>query len=617
MRVHLSKKRTVSFLLIIPFIAAGFFAVLIVYHASFHNGAKQLSIQGQNTLELYITYLQGLLGKYESLPQLLTNDDLLVKSLLNPGSRDRINELNRYLETINRISGTSDTYLMDRDGLTIAASNWQDERPFIGRNFSYRPYFKAAMRGELGRYFALGTTSSKRGYYFAYPVRKNNEILGAVVVKVKVEAAEEKWKHLDQELAVLDPDGVVFITTNPKWRYKVIGKLLRSSRERIEKSKRYPVERLSALVMQKDEDFEDAEIISFKEDDRSAPRKYLVQSARMAEAGWYVKIFSDMALVEKAALNSAFYTLLIELLVFITGLMLMHRHKRLKQLKRYELQTRKMLQESNEELESRVMIRTAELTETNKRLTREIQDRVKTEEELQQTRDELLHAAKLAALGQMSAGINHEMNQPLAAIRSYADNARQFLEKERFEDTLWNLEQIAELTERMGQVVAQLKLFSRKSSGKIVRVPLHGALDGAMEILRPIISKLHINFIITLNPENVEIMANNVLLQQVFVNLITNAIHAVEGKDNPQIEIISTSKDNKVFILVRDNGIGIPDNKLKQIFEPFYTTKLSGQGLGLGLTITERILKEVGGAIYIASSPLGTSVELVLNEARE
>lgn len=163
MRVHLSKKRTVSFLLIIPFIIAGFFTVLIVYHASFHNGAKQLSIQGQNTLELYITYLQGLLGKYESLPQLLTNDDLLVKSLLNPGSRDRINELNRYLETINRISGTSDTYLMDRDGLTIAASNWQDERPFIGRNFSYRPYFKAAMRGELGRYFALGTTSSKRG----------------------------------------------------------------------------------------------------------------------------------------------------------------------------------------------------------------------------------------------------------------------------------------------------------------------------------------------------------------------------------------------------------------------------------------------------------------------
>ncbi len=617
MRMQFSKKKALSFFLLIPFFIIAVLVILLVYQATYYNGVSRLSTQGKYTLELYITYLQGMLGKYESLPQLLTNDDLLVKSLLNPGSRERISELNRYLETINSVSGTSDTYLMDKEGLTIAASNWQDERPFVGRNFSYRPYFKSAMRGELGRYFALGTTSSKRGYYFAYPVRKNNEILGAVVVKVRVEDAEEKWRHLDQELVVLDPDGVVFITTNPDWRYKVIGKLMQSSKERIEKSRRYPVERLSSLEMNTIEELADAEIATFNSEQKGAEHKYLIQSARMAEAGWYVKILSEMTLVEKSALHSAFYTLLIELLIFVTGLLFIHRHKRLTQLKRYELQTRKMLQQSNEELESRVLIRTAELTETNKRLTREIQDRVKAEEELQQTRDELLHAAKLAALGQMSAGINHEMNQPLAAIRSYADNAKLFLEKERFEDTLWNLEQIAELTERMGQVVAQLKLFSRKSSGKIVRVPLHDALDGALEILRTSISKLHIHFDVKLEPESVEVMANNVLLQQVFVNLITNAIHAVEGREQPEIEIRSRSRDKKVFILVRDNGVGIPDDKLKQIFEPFYTTKLTGQGLGLGLTITERILKEVGGAIYIASSPQGTSVELVLNEAKE
>lgn len=617
MRPQFSKKYFLSFFLLIPFLVIAVLVVLLVYKATYYNGVQRLSNQGQHNLELYITYLQGMLGKYESLPQLLTNDELLVKSLLNPGSRERIQELNRYLETINRVSGTSDTYLMDKDGLTIAASNWQDERPFVGRNFSYRPYFKSAMRGELGRYFALGTTSSKRGYYFAYPVRKDNEILGAVVVKVKVEDAEDKWRHLDQELAVLDPDGVVFITTNPAWRYKVIGKLLQNSRQRIEKSKRYPVERLSELEMEKSASLDNAEIFTLQYGKNSKDPSYLVQSARMAEAGWYVKIFSNMSTVKKGALKSTFYTLLAELLILVSILLFIHRQKRLNQLKLYELQTRKMLEQSNEELESRVLIRTAELTETNKKLIREIQERVKAEEELQQTRDELLHAAKLAALGQMSAGINHEMNQPLAAIRSYAENAKLFLEKERFEETVWNLEQIAELTERMGQVVAQLKLFSRKSSGKIVRVPLHGALDGALEILRPIISKLHIRFDVKLEPESVEVMANNVLLQQVFVNLITNAVHAVEGVEEPAIEIRSTSRDRKVFILVRDNGVGIPNDKLKQIFEPFYTTKLTGQGLGLGLTITERILKEVGGAIYIASSPRGTSVELVLNEAHE
>ena len=82
---------------------------------------------------------------------------------------------------------------MNSDGLTIAASNWNTPKPFVGRNFSYRPYFKQAMEGKLGRYFALGTTSSERGYYFAYPVRYEGRILGAVVIKIKIDAIEENW----------------------------------------------------------------------------------------------------------------------------------------------------------------------------------------------------------------------------------------------------------------------------------------------------------------------------------------------------------------------------------------------------------------------------------------
>ena len=150
---------------------------------SYRRGLAEFKEQGHSRLELYINYLQGVLEKYESLPELLAIDDHLVRALLNPLEPTRIETLNKYLETINSVSDTLDTYLMNKDGLTIAASNWKEEHPFIGRNFGYRPYFKEAMTGKLGRYFAIGTTSSKREYYFAYPVRKDDEILGAVAVK--------------------------------------------------------------------------------------------------------------------------------------------------------------------------------------------------------------------------------------------------------------------------------------------------------------------------------------------------------------------------------------------------------------------------------------------------
>ena len=137
----------------------------------YRRGLVELKVQGNIRLELYFNYLHGILGKYESLPELLAIDNNLLYTLLKPQDANRVEALNKYLETINRVSDTLDTYLMNNDGLTIAASNWKEKLSFIGNNFSYRPYFQEAMRGKLGRYFAIGTTSSKRGYYFAYPVK--------------------------------------------------------------------------------------------------------------------------------------------------------------------------------------------------------------------------------------------------------------------------------------------------------------------------------------------------------------------------------------------------------------------------------------------------------------
>jgi two-component system C4-dicarboxylate transport sensor histidine kinase DctB len=266
----------------------------------------------------------------------------------------------------------------------------------------------------------------------------------------------------------------------------------------------------------------------------------------------------------------------------------------------------------NEKLESRVYDRTSELTESNRKLLKEIQDRKNTEEALKRTRSELVHAAKLATLGQLSAGINHELNQPLSAIRSYADNSRQLLSKGRNEEAVWNMEQISELTDRMAQIGKQLKAFSRKTSGKLDTVPLHGAIDGALEILAPTIKKNEVVISVEIIPDNLEAVANQVLIQQVIVNLLSNAIHAVETSDTKKINIKAQLHDQQVRLSVQDSGHGIYAGHLSQIFDPFFTTKKSGQGLGLGLTITERIIKEMNGTIVAEQAVEGARFTITL-----
>jgi len=603
-------------------LSALFFIILTLYLLNivsawtYKKGLAELGEQGNVRLELYINYLEGVLEKYESLPELLAIDKNLVRALLSPHEHKRIEKLNRYLETINKVSDALDTYLMNKNGLTIAASNWQENHPFIGRNFSYRPYFKEAMKGNLGRYFALGTTSAKRGYYFAYPVRKDDEILGAVVVKIDIDHVEQKWAHRDDSFLVSDPDGVIFITTRPEWRYKTLEPLKNEVIERIMESKRYPIDSLALLsdaVVKMDGRLQILEIVTGG--DNSGPKRMLRQSRMMPQAGWTVHILSDTAVLKKRVVLVNIMTVFGLFLTYFIVMMLIQRRYRLVELNRIEEEARKGLQEANERLESRVLDRTQQLTESNILLKKEILERKQAEIKLKKTRKELIHAAKLAVLGQMSASINHELNQPLAAIRSYADNGKQFLQKDRFQDAMWNLEQIGELTERMAQIGAQLKLFSRKSSGQITIVPLHGVMDGAFEILKPSLRKSGVELKIDINPEGIEVRANNVLLQQVLVNLISNGMQAMEGQDVKTIVIEANIIKAHVVIAVQDSGKGILEHHVKRIFDPFYTTKKSGQGLGLGLAISDRIIRDIGGQIRLVNSPEGARFEIILDKA--
>ena len=581
----------------------------------YHRQLNKLSQEGSFRLELYISYLQGVLEKYESLPELLANDSVLVRWMNAAPSEEKIAFLNNYLQRINEITHTSDLYLIDPQGTTIAASNWNAPISFVGENFRYRPYFQQAMQGQSGRYFAKGTTSDIRGFYFAFPVRHQGQILGVLALKINIDTVENNWGHDDQTFLVTDPEGVIFLATNPKMVFRSLAPLSSEMLNQIQQTRRYPNADLKPLDIHRTSPIDEGQLITLTMPGTERSQKYLLQTRFMDKGNWNVHIMTDTGRVERFIVLLFVAMNVVLLLSGLSFLLMKQRRQRKIDLRRYEENAKRLLQQANEQLEERVTARTAELTEANEHLLREIEERKRAEIALRQTRSELVHAAKMAALGQMSAGINHELNQPLAAIRSYSDNSRLLLEKGRLQDAVWNLEQISELTERMAQIGIQLKQFSRKSSGNLNNIPLHGVIDGALEILNPLIRKTDVWIKVVIEPDNLQVRANHVLLQQVVVNLVSNALQAVEHLPRQEINIRAYRHEGKVALSITDTGPGIPPEHLPHIFEPFYTTKQSGQGLGLGLTITERILHEMNGEIQVVPTDNGCKFICILDEA--
>ncbi|MEJ1364668.1 MAG: ATP-binding protein [Candidatus Sedimenticola sp. (ex Thyasira tokunagai)] len=563
------------------------------------NALAELEQEGRHQLSLYISHLQGRLDKFESLPELLATNKRLAYQLQHPQDREGAEALSRDLEKINQISGAADTYLMNSGGLTVAASNWQSERPFVGRNFSYRPYFREAMEGRLGRYFALGSTSQRRGYYFAYPVRHQQQVLGVVVIKFDISQIEQDWSLSDDRFLVTDPDGVIFITTEGDWRFKSLQPLSTQAKDRIRAGLRYVDTEIEPLALSTVESIGTA--IRIVELGPEEGRRFLMLEHEMPEAGWKVHILTSYKTVSGQMRRSLLLVLSLFTVLLLPALYLNQRRRRL--LERAEFARR-----AKRDLELRVRERTQELTESNTRLSSEIEEHRQTGKALQQTQDELIQAAKMAVVGQMATGISHELNQPLAAIRSYADNSRALLQRERKEEACWNLQQISQLTERMATISSQLKLFARKTSGQLVSVSLPAAIDYSLKILAPRIKEVSAEVRLQLPQQEIFLQADMVQLEQVFVNLISNALHAVEEGEQRIIEISGSQRKHLFHMAIRDSGCGIEEAHLKRLFDPFFTTKSESSGLGLGLSISHRIVEGMGGTLEAKNHPEGGAV---------
>ncbi len=554
----------------------------------------ELELQARQELDLYVSHLEGQLDRYAFLPPLLAGDFRLQSLLIAPRNREQQHQVNLFLSYVNEIAGSLDVYLMDAKGLTLAASNWQDERTFVGSNFSFRPYFTEAMEGRAGRYFALGTTSGRRGYYFSSPVGEPDEPLGVVAVKIDIDTLENSWLNQETELIVTDPDGVIFVATRPQWRYRTLQPLSVEAIARIRESRRYPKVNLTPVFFeQQDTRPSGAQILQLGEPGGAG---YISMATDMPQAGWRVRLLISQKVVVPQVWQTRLLAMALLLLLVTAGWLYSQRWRRRRER---EAERRLVMQEALEELERRVDRRTLDLTQANLRLRQEV-------EEHERTRDELIQAAKLAALGQMSAGINHELNQPLAAMRTYADNARTYLARGNLDQVGWNLQQIRELTDRMAQISGQLKVFSRKSSGQRIRVSLRACIEGARRIVRTRVEQADAQLLVDLPADDLFVAADMVQLEQVLVNLIGNACDVLQGQPLRQIRVGARRIGAQVQLKVHDSGPGIAEANLDMIFDPFFTT--SDAGLGLGLSISHTIAQRLGGSLSAANAATGGAV---------
>lgn len=561
--------------------------------------------QGENILRLAVSGLRGELARYERLPDLMDRNPVLVRALAPDADPVRLAAANLYLRHLARLMGLSDAYVMAPDGMTVAASNFDQAFSFVGERFDYRPYFTDALAGGQGRFSALGTTSGKRGYYFGRALRDRGRIVGVLVLKVDMDAIEDSWRAAEYEMIVTDGEGIVFLASRRDWQFRSIAPLTPRTRARIAATRRYDDEPLLMLPLRVAGEAAGHDIRRLELPETR--REFLTVSEAMPEADWTVHVLLDTAPARRQALIGTLAALMI--LGVGVALLTAWAQRRARLRERLSIQA-----EAQAQLEGRVAARTAELAQLNARLGAEVTERRATEAELRRTQRHLVQSAKLAALGQMSAALSHELNQPLGAVRNFAANAVTYLDRDRAADARLNLTRILSLTDRMTEIGRTLRNFARKPNAQLSDVDLHDVLRDALEVIAWRIDRQPVALVVDMPPGPLRVRAGPVRFQQVVVNLVANALDALDGRADSAIRIEGRRTDGRVLLTVSDNGPGIAQGLEDRIFDPFFSTKGVGSGLGLGLSISFNIIKDFGGELRILPCDRGAAFRIDLPE---
>lgn len=560
--------------------------------------------QGETDASLKVALLRAVLERPRALPLLLSRDRDLSDALAASGSAPRA-ALDRKLEDLVSGTGAAVIYVIDRKGVAIAASNFREPTSFVGRDYSFRPYFFRAMREGRAEHFALGSVSKRPGLYISQRIGPADNPLGVVVVKMEFDALEQAWQEADRPAYVVDANHVVLITSIPSWRFMTTENLPPEALSAIRDSLQFgeaPLARLplsgeagnglmEALLPGGTRDF----FLKVSQPVATTPWQfdYLLPTGKVLAAAAREARLAALLAVGLMALLAAFW------------------------LRRVQTASARIAREqaAREELERRVGERTRDLSLARDRLEAALSEKQATEIRLQAVQQDLVQANRLAILGQVAAGVAHEINQPLATIRAYADNARTFLKRQKAEKARENLDHISGLTERIATITEDLKALARKGRMGEEPVRVEDAIEGATLLLRSRFTGRLDQLVMAGGSRGLSVHANRLRLEQVLINLFQNALEAIEGRADGRVEVQVEDEGERVAISVSDNGPGLPAAIADHLFEPFNTSK--EKGLGLGLVIAKDIVADYGGTLDVESSDRGAVFRISLRKVSE
>lgn len=513
-------------------------------------------------LVLYGGNLLSELRQNAIVPQLLARDPALI-SALNTG--DYTQSTQRLISFVDEIGAASLT-LLDRDGRTVAST----DRNSLGQSHRQAPYYVDALRSKDTIFKVLRDETGRYRFFYSRRVDSQNQVVGVIMVEVDLGKYERAWAGISDAVLVTNSEGEIILATEPRWR----------GLSEAEALQREPVDSAIERAIQATADW-----TALPADAYLRGEAVMRVEGRVAFRGWRIASFTTYASVREKvngflALEIMGFAILLALAFWIL----------------------------NRKTASRMALfqrESAELRALNARLQREIAERERVQENLAVAEQTLAQSSKLAALGEMSAAVSHELNQPLAAMKTYLAGARLLLNRNRPDEALSSFQRIDDLLERMGAITKQLKSYARQSGDTFEPVNLGDALSSALAMMEPQLRQRHVNITRTLPKDPVQVMGDRVRVEQVMINLLRNAMDATEGVDEPTIDILLAAGETAV-LTVRDNGHGI-DN-FDNLFEPFYTTKQPGDGVGLGLAISSGIVNDLGGRLTARNASGGGAV---------
>ncbi|RCW70402.1 sensor histidine kinase [Pseudorhodoferax soli] len=575
-----------------------------------HQGLAALEQVAAQRLEVAAARLDAQLARFDFLPSLLETSPEVMQFFAHPADGQRAYGVNLYLQSLNAIAGSDNLYLVDRGGTAIAAADFALPGTPYGRDLSYRPYVRDALASGRGHFYGLGVTTARAGYYLSYALPSQGTALGLATVKVDLAGMEQEWRQLPGPVLVVDEHQVAILSSRDDWRWRPLVALTEEARAEAAAARRYGPSSLEPLGWRDRAEGDGQARRTQSEGQASGAqsdgqargthsdgqarrvrvdgRPWLASTRQVHQGRWQLILLDDEAAVRASARNWAFSAALAMALLLAAGALLGARRRAVRQ----HLASRAALQRAHDALERKVAERTAAL---------------------QAAQDELVHAGKLAVLGQLSAGLVHELNQPLAALQTVSDNADQLIQRNRLDEARDNLARIGRLVGRLKRLSSQLRLFASKPADIVGSVELLRLVQELQQQLAPRLQEGGIVLSLEGLPATLAVAGDESRMEQVLANLLGNAIDALQGWPGARrIDVAATVAGGRARVAIRNNGPLIPDTILARMFQPFITTKPAGKGMGLGLMVSAHLVREFGGTLS-AHNLAPTGAEFVID----